>query len=151
MLNVFTLANGRLFQEEIESLEELSRFQPIGLMIYNNALFMNAPLEVLVRRYREKVPTTGFEELVQVWPAFEAFLLNFKRAREDEIEHFQGMIGAELAVFADAIVTYMLGGIGKRKKRGEETTAELLARRVQERTAEAEARPLVPAFLKSNW
>ena len=29
MLNIFTLANGRLFQEEIESLEELSSFQPI--------------------------------------------------------------------------------------------------------------------------
>ena len=29
MLNIFTLATGRLFQEEIESLEELSRFQPI--------------------------------------------------------------------------------------------------------------------------
>ncbi|MBX9958521.1 MAG: magnesium/cobalt transporter CorA [Burkholderiaceae bacterium] len=29
MLNIFTLANGRLFQEEIVSLEELSRFQPI--------------------------------------------------------------------------------------------------------------------------
>ena len=29
MLNIFTLANGRLFQEAIESLEELSRFQPI--------------------------------------------------------------------------------------------------------------------------
>ncbi len=29
MLNIFTLANGRLFQEEIESLEELSRFRPI--------------------------------------------------------------------------------------------------------------------------
>ncbi len=29
MLNIFTLANGRLFQEEIESLEELERFQPI--------------------------------------------------------------------------------------------------------------------------
>ena len=29
MLNIFTLANGRLFQEEIESLEELSQFQPI--------------------------------------------------------------------------------------------------------------------------
>ncbi|CAM5795135.1 MAG: magnesium/cobalt transporter CorA [Burkholderiales bacterium] len=29
MLNVFTLSNGRLFQEEIESLEELSRFHPI--------------------------------------------------------------------------------------------------------------------------
>ncbi len=29
MLNIFTLANGRLCQEEIESLEELSRFKPI--------------------------------------------------------------------------------------------------------------------------
>lgn len=29
MLNIFTLANGRLVQEEIESLEELSNFQPI--------------------------------------------------------------------------------------------------------------------------
>ena len=29
MLNVFTLSNGRLFQEEIESMEELSHFKPI--------------------------------------------------------------------------------------------------------------------------
>ena len=29
MLNIFTLVNGRLFQEEIESLEVLSRFRPI--------------------------------------------------------------------------------------------------------------------------
>ena len=29
MLNIFSLANGRLFQEEIESLEELTQFQPI--------------------------------------------------------------------------------------------------------------------------
>ena len=29
MLNIFTLTNGRLFQEEIESLEELSQFRPI--------------------------------------------------------------------------------------------------------------------------
>ncbi len=29
MLNIFTLANGRLVQEEIEALEELSRFKPI--------------------------------------------------------------------------------------------------------------------------
>ncbi len=29
MLNIFTLANGRLFQEEIESLQELSEFRPI--------------------------------------------------------------------------------------------------------------------------
>lgn len=148
--SIVTLAGPRSSKtyDSAEKIFQLSRFQPIGLMIYNNALFMNAPLEVLVRRYRENVPTTGFQELVQAWPAFEAFLLDFKRTREDEIEHFQGMIGAELTAFADAIVTHMLEGIGKRKKKGEPTATELLARRVQERTAEAEARPLVPAFLE---
>ncbi len=35
MLNVFTLANGRLFQEEIESLEELARFKPIWVDLEN--------------------------------------------------------------------------------------------------------------------
>ncbi len=38
MLNIFTLANGRLFQEEIESLEELSRFQPIWVDLENPSL-----------------------------------------------------------------------------------------------------------------
>ncbi|MBU3740043.1 MAG: magnesium/cobalt transporter CorA [Rhodoferax sp.] len=38
MLNIFTLANGRLFQEEIESLEELSRFQPIWVDLESPSL-----------------------------------------------------------------------------------------------------------------
>jgi len=33
MLNVFTLANGRLLQEEIESLEELAQFKPIWVAL----------------------------------------------------------------------------------------------------------------------
>jgi magnesium transporter len=70
MLNIFTLANGRLFQEEIESLEELSRFQPIwvdlespsaeekrwiqqcyGLVIPDNA--MDEDIEESARFYEE--------------------------------------------------------------------------------------------------
>ena len=35
MLNIFTLINGRLFQEEIESLEELSKFHPIWVDLEN--------------------------------------------------------------------------------------------------------------------
>jgi magnesium transporter len=38
MLNVFTLANGRLVQEEIESLEELSKFQPIWVDLESPSL-----------------------------------------------------------------------------------------------------------------
>ncbi|MFZ2737224.1 MAG: magnesium/cobalt transporter CorA [Burkholderiaceae bacterium] len=38
MLNIFTLVNGRLFQEEIESLEELSKFQPIWVDLVSPTL-----------------------------------------------------------------------------------------------------------------
>jgi magnesium transporter len=38
VLNIFTLANGRLVQEEIESLEELSRFQPIWVDLESPSL-----------------------------------------------------------------------------------------------------------------
>jgi magnesium transporter len=38
MLNIFTLANGRLVQEEIESLEELARFHPIWVDLESPSL-----------------------------------------------------------------------------------------------------------------
>lgn len=38
MLNIFTLVNGRLFQEEIESLEELARFKPIWVDLESPSL-----------------------------------------------------------------------------------------------------------------
>jgi magnesium transporter len=70
VLNIFSLVNGRLFQEEIESLEELARFQPIwvdlesptleekrwvaqhyGLLIPENA--MDEDIEESARFYEE--------------------------------------------------------------------------------------------------
>jgi hypothetical protein len=148
--SIVTLAGPRSSKtyDSAEKIFQLSRYQPIGLMIYNNALFMNAPLEILVRRYRETVTTVGFAELVQVWPAFETFLLSFKRENDDELEHFQGMIRAEFSQFGDLIVKHMLEGIGKKKKKGAETASELLARRVEERTAEAAALRQDPPFLE---
>jgi len=38
MLNIFTLVNGRLFQEEIEALEELSKFTPIWVDLENPSI-----------------------------------------------------------------------------------------------------------------
>ena len=103
MLNIFTLANGRLCQEEIESLEELSRFRPIwvdlesptpdekrwimqyyGLSIPADA--MDEDIEESARFYREDngelhirsdflVPDAGQPHTVRV-----AFILNLDNA-----------------------------------------------------------------------
>ncbi len=128
--------------DSAEKIFELSRRQPIALMIYNNAQFMNAPLEVIIRRYREQLTTSEFKELVQVWPAFQAYLLAFKHEPEDEFEHFRGMVLAEVRKLHAMLVSYMLESLARPRRKRAESPEQFLVRRCQERQAEAEASPL---------
>lgn len=65
--SVVTLSDGRRHKtyDSAEKIFEFSRFQPIALMIYNNAQFMNAPFEIIIREYRETLTSNSFKQLVQ--------------------------------------------------------------------------------------
>lgn len=82
--------------DSAEKIFELVRQQPIGLMIYNNSQFVNAPLEVITRRFREHHAQTRFTGLVQVWPEFRAYLIGFPHSQDDEDDHFQAFVRAEI-------------------------------------------------------
>lgn len=142
--SVVTLAGEgrRKTYDSAEKIFELSKYQPIGLMLYNNAQFMNAPLEVLIRNYRENLSTGKFSKLVQVWPDLEKFLLSFKHSHEDELDHLNGMAIAELGSIRDMMLDHMLRGVSRRTKKGAETLESLVVRRMKARQAEAEERPL---------
>lgn len=131
--------------DSAEKIFQLSRFQPIGLMIYNNALFMNAPLEVLVRRFRETLTSNQFKELVQVWPAFEKFLLEFKHEEADRIDHFTGFLGTELKELHSALINFMLMSIERRGRR--QDMQKWFLEKIAERSASARQRPLDSGFL----
>jgi len=141
--SIVTLAGprGSKTYDSAEKIFELSRHQPIALMIYNNAQFMNAPLEVVVRRFRETLTTGQISELVQVWPAFEKFLLEFKRDAIDEHEHLHAMAWKELKELQTHLVNHMLRSLtgSPRTQGGAETE---LRRRIDERRKRAEADPL---------
>lgn len=49
----------------------LSKFQPVGIMFYNNASFMHTPIEVLVKHYRD------FVQRDNVFPALEDYANGF--------------------------------------------------------------------------
>lgn len=142
--SVVTLAGEgrRKTYDSAEKIFELSKYQPIGLMLYNNAQFMNAPLEVLIRNYREGLSARKFAQLVQVWPDLEKFLLGFKHSREDELDHFKGMVIAELGGIRDIMLDHMLKGVSRRARKGQETLESLVIRHMKIRQGEAEARPL---------
>ena len=61
MLNIFTLANGRLFQEEIESLEELSKFQPIWVDLESPTLEEKRWIK---QYYGLSIPEDAMDELL---------------------------------------------------------------------------------------
>lgn len=94
--------------DSAEKIFELSNFQPIGLMIYNNAKFVNAPLEIIARRFRETLTEKQFTSLLQVWPTFERFLLHFPRNLADECSHLESLLDAEFSNLREAQFNDML-------------------------------------------
>lgn len=142
--SIVTLAGGLRPKtyDSAEKIFELSRHQPIALMIYNNAQFMNAPLEIIIRRYREQVTLSQFKELVQVWPDFEKFLLGFKHELADELEHLQNFAISELHPLKANLFNHMVDTIGRRRKKNSESSEDVLVRRCRERQREAEGSPL---------
>lgn len=62
MLNIFTLANGRLVQEEIESLEELSRFQPIWVDLESPTLEEKRWIK---QHYELSIPDDAMDEDIE--------------------------------------------------------------------------------------
>jgi len=64
---IFTSAN-KLFS--------LSKYQPVGIMIYQNASFMEVPWEVLIKIYRDKLGSTKFSHLGEYSTDFINFLDN---------------------------------------------------------------------------
>ncbi len=62
MLNIFTLANGRLFQEEIESLEELRKFQPIWVDLESPTL---EEKRWITQHYGLSIPEDAMDEDIE--------------------------------------------------------------------------------------
>jgi hypothetical protein len=104
--------------DSAEKIFELSHHQPIGLMIYNNAEFMNAPLEIIARRFRETLTIGQFAELVQVWPVFETFLLEFSRDLDDECTHLESLLDVEFSQMWEAQFNEMVKQLSLPKGKG---------------------------------
>ena len=105
-------------------------------MIYNNAQFMNAPLDILARRFRETLTLNQIAQIALVWPLFEKFLLRFKHEPIDEYEHFHAMMALELAKLQAIWVNHLADSIGLKKKRRRsgqisETSEQFLLRKSQ--------------------
>ena len=149
--SVVTLAGsgGRKTYDSAEKIFQLSRYQPIGLMIYNNAQFMNAPLEVLARSYRATLTANAFERLEQVWKGFSEYLLAFDHLDADEEQHLRSMARVELEALRMVHFNYKVDAIGRRSRKGRPTGETIIADAIATRLKEATAAAL-PSYLSDR-
>jgi hypothetical protein len=69
----------------------LSKYQPVGIMIYGNAELLRVPWEVIIKMYRERLGTSRFDQLGAYLSDFVAFLGSFFNESQQEA-HMMGNV-----------------------------------------------------------
>lgn len=102
-----------------EKIFELLRHQPVGLMIYNNPLFMNVPFEIIARQFRAKNIKLTVTGLMQVWPHFKSHLVEMKHAHpDDETTHLQALVATEMRELQTERLAWLIDEGGRKRRRG---------------------------------
>ena len=116
--------SGSKTYDSAEKIFELSRFRPIGLMVYNNAELIRIPVEILARDFREVI-SDEFAYLIQVWPRFQRYLLSVSVESEldDTMTEFEALIGSEVERLTIQFINSAVKRIGKAPA---ESSGELL-------------------------
>jgi hypothetical protein len=66
--------NDRKIYNTANKLFMLSKFRPIGIMIYSNAKFMGLEWELIIKEYRKKLGNKKFDKLVDYYHDFISFI-----------------------------------------------------------------------------
>lgn len=69
-----THPNGNKIYYSVNKLYTLSKYHPVGIMVYGNAQFMNVPWETIIKIYRKKLGTREFDTLKEYADDFFSFL-----------------------------------------------------------------------------
>lgn len=89
-----TGSKGRKIFNTANKIFTLSKYQPVGIMIYNSASFMGIPWEVLIKSYREKIEKTSFSTLMEYKEDFIAKLKTQLNIVSEQSQHqYLGSIG----------------------------------------------------------
>jgi len=81
--------NGRKIFNKANKIFSLSKYHPVGVMIYNSANFMSTPWEIIIKVYRKQLKEQAFKELSEYVSDFISFLKanNYFTTNEVQLYH----------------------------------------------------------------
>lgn len=71
-----TIGRGNKFYNTANKLFMLSKYHPVGIMVYSNADFMGYPIEIIIKEYRKQLNDKHFDDIKGYWDDFVKYLEN---------------------------------------------------------------------------
>ncbi|RFB14711.1 hypothetical protein DZB84_14795 [Bacillus sp. HNG] len=103
-----TIGNGRKIYNSANKLFALSKFHPVGIMIYGTADFMGVPWETIIKVYRHKLSDKHYSNLERYATDFVDFLTNnpFKElsSTSEQDSYLQFLFDVKIESIRDRII-----------------------------------------------
>src|SRR4030042_3264848 len=138
---VFTSAN-KLFA--------LSKYHPVGIMIYGNANFMGVPWEIIIKAYRKKLKIKRVDVLKEYANHFIAFLDDGNRLFPAQIQdaHLRETIYSYLGFLKEDIMEIVHSAYDKEGKIHEHETAQIITKVIKKHYNRWERISNIPSISK---
>ncbi len=84
----------------------LSKFNPVGVMIYSSSNFMTTPWETIIKLYRKKIGNTSFDKLIDYKNDFIKFLRDneFFTNADSQKFHAESFIYTQINIFKNDVL-----------------------------------------------
>ena len=139
---IFTSAN-KLFS--------LSKYHPVGIMIYGSAIFMGVPWETIIKVFRNNLSGKPFNTLKEYANAFIEFLDNGNPLFPDSLQYdyFHGYIHAYFELIKNAIIEKVKPIIDEKHEITKQTTKKIVSDIIKEHCEKWEKVDNIPSIPKS--
>ena len=116
----------------------LSKYRPVGVMVYNNASLLGVPLETAIKVFRQELGRKGYQKLHEYGDAFVEYLNTnrslFPQAAQDR--YFVAALEVEYERVTELVKKALAGRVyGSEDEEGQETTVETADQIIAERLA----------------
>lgn len=102
-----SIGNARKVFPSANKVFALSKHHPVGIMIYDNALFMEIPWEIIIKLYRKELGERGFAKLEDYAQNFIDFIKNSESLFPEELQE---------RYFLNSIRQYFIWVVGRVKE-----------------------------------
>jgi nitrogen regulatory protein PII-like uncharacterized protein len=137
---IFTSAN-KLFS--------LSKYNPVGVMVYGNAKIMDVPWEILVKAYRIQLDKKEFNNLEEYADDFVEYINNSRHLFPEDVQerYFKTAVESYFKIIKDEIKARIKSVIDSRNSVTEEEIVQIVSQVVEEHMNEcrkAKSSPSAP-------